>query len=201
MTDGARSRRIDAVVVGASAGGIEALMTVLPGLAADFPVPVLVVLHLPRQTPSSLVEVFTPKCALTVAEAEDKVPLDGGAVFFAPPDYHLLVDRGPQLALSDDELVNYSRPSIDVLFESASELYDDRLAGIILSGANADGAAGLAAVGRAGGVTIVQRPADAYAQAMPAAAIACAHPDHVLPLSDIAGLLTKLATPAGVGDR
>ncbi len=190
-------RRIDAVVIGASAGGVEALMALLPALPADFAVPVLVVIHLPRQTPSSLVEIFTAKCRLAIEEAEDKMPLAGGTVVFAPPDYHLLVDRGPALALSADELVNYSRPSIDVLFESAAEYYDGRLAGIILTGANADGAAGLAAIGRAGGVTIVQRPEEAYASAMPAAALASAHPDYVLSLTDIAGLLETLAVPAG----
>ena len=191
------ARRIDAVVIGASAGGIEALMSLLPALPAAFAVPVLIVVHLPRQTPSSLVEIFAPKCRLPIEEADDKMPLESGVVVFAPPDYHLLVDRGPALALSADELVNYSRPSIDVLFESAAEFYGERLAGIILTGANADGAAGLAAVGRAGGVTIVQRPEEAYAQAMPAAALASAHPDHVLSLTDIAGLLETLATPAG----
>jgi two-component system chemotaxis response regulator CheB len=197
MTGPQPSRRIDAVVVGASAGGVEALMSLLPALPIDFPVPVLVVLHLPRQTPSSLIEIFTPKCRIAVAEAEDKTPVRGGTVFFAPPDYHLLVDRGPTLALSTDELVNYSRPSIDVLFESAADCYGERLAGIILTGANGDGAAGLAAVGQAGGVTIVQQPAGAYASAMPAAAIARAHPEHVLPLIDIAGLLLQLAPRAG----
>ena len=98
------------------------------------------------------------KCALPVCEAADKEPVRPGTVYFAPPDYHLLIDAGPSLALSADELVNYSRPSIDVLFESAADVYGARLLGIILTGANEDGAAGLAAVHAAGGITIVQEP-------------------------------------------
>jgi len=187
-------RRIDAVVIGASAGGVEALMTLLPALPADFAVPVVVVLHLPRQTPSALVEIFSAKCALSVCEAEDKAPIEPGTIYLAPPDYHLLIDKGPCLALSADEAVNYSRPSIDVLFESAADFYGTRLAGIILTGANADGARGLAAIGRAGGATIVQDPQTAYASAMPAAALTQVVPQHLLALDRIVGCLKTLTT-------
>jgi two-component system chemotaxis response regulator CheB len=190
----AGQRRIDAVVIGASAGGVEALMTVLPALPGDFAVPVLVVLHLPRQTPSALVEIFAPKCALPVCDAEDKAPIEPGTIYVAAPDYHLLVDQGPCVALSADETVNYSRPSIDVLFESAADFYGSRLAGIILTGANADGARGLAAIEREGGVTIVQDPQTAYASAMPAAALTQVVPHHLLTLGEIAGCLETLTT-------
>jgi two-component system chemotaxis response regulator CheB len=198
-------RRIDAVVVGASAGGVDALMTVLPALKRGFALPVFVVLHVPRHMPSALVEIFAPRCALAVREVEDKQPVADATIYFAPPDYHLLIDAGegvrrpvhdvtPCLALSADETVNYSRPSIDVLFESAADFYGERLAGIILTGANSDGAAGLAAVARGGGITIVQQPEGAFASAMPAAAMARVTPDFVLPLADIAGRLHSLST-------
>lgn len=158
--------RVDCLVIGASAGGVEALSVLLPALPAGLRAAVAIVLHLPRERPSRLVEVFRPKCARPVEEAEDKAPIEPGTIYFAPPDYHLLVDEGRRFALSADEPVHFSRPSIDVLFESAAEQYGARLAGIVLTGANADGAAGLAAVGRAGGVTLVQAPATAYATLM-----------------------------------
>src|SRR5262245_44268634 len=108
-----------AVVVGASAGGVEALSVVLPDLPKGFPRAVLIVLHLPPDKPSIIADLFGGKCALDVREAADKEPVLPGTIYFAPPDYHLLVERGPALALSKDEPVNFSRPSIDVLFESA----------------------------------------------------------------------------------
>jgi two-component system, chemotaxis family, protein-glutamate methylesterase/glutaminase len=183
---------IAAVVIGASAGGIEALSVLLPALPAGTQAAVMVVLHLPRDRPSLLVEIFGPKCALPVKEAEDKEPLLAGTLYFAPPDYHLLVEPGPCVALSADAPVHYSRPSIDVLFESAADTYGKRLLGIILTGANQDGAAGLAAVRRAGGVTAVQSPDTAQAALMPQSAIAGHKPDFVLPLPELAALLRTL---------
>ena len=129
-------------MVGASAGGVEALFAILPALPAGLRGAVFVVLHLPRDGQSLLAEIFGPKCALPVREAEDKEPVEPGTIYFAPPDYHLLVDAGPRLSLSADEPVHYSRPSIDVLFESAADAYGERLLGILLTGANHDGAAG-----------------------------------------------------------
>jgi two-component system chemotaxis response regulator CheB len=184
--------RIDGIVIGASAGGIEALSIVLPALPAGLRAAVFIVLHLPRERPSLLVDIFQPKCAVAVREAQDKEPVAGGTVYFAPPDYHLLVDDGPQLARSADELVHYSRPSIDVLFESAAEWYGDRLLGIILTGANEDGAAGLAAVHGAGGTTIVQQPQTAHASLMVESALKRSRVDMVLTLEEIAGLLQAL---------
>jgi two-component system chemotaxis response regulator CheB len=183
----------EVVVIGTSAGGVEALLTLLPALRAGSRFAVLIVMHVPRGHPSALVEIYGPKCAFAVREAEDKEPIAAGHVYFAPPDYHLLVDRDADgkaiLALSADDPVNYSRPSIDVLFESAADQFGRRLAGIILTGANADGAAGLAVIGVAGGVTIVQDPATAYSAPMPTAALARGAVDHVLPLEGIAALL------------
>ncbi len=185
--------RIDAVVVGASAGGVEALGEILPTLPAGFRPAVLIVLHLPRERPSLLVEIYENRCALPVREAEDKEPIEPGTVYFAPPDYHMLVERSRQIALSTDEPVYYSRPSIDVLFESAADVYADRLLGIILTGANEDGAAGLLAVHRAGGVTVVQQPDSAKVPLMVVSALQRNPADFVLPLPGIADLLKGLA--------
>jgi two-component system, chemotaxis family, protein-glutamate methylesterase/glutaminase len=184
--------RIDAVVIGASAGGIEALTVLLPALARGLRPPVFIVLHLPRDRPSVLAEIFAQKCAVPVREAEDKETVTSGTVYFAPSDYHLLVDQGPQLALSADDPVHHSRPSVDVLFESAADIYKDRLLGIILTGANEDGASGLAAVHDAGGVTIVQRPDTARAPHMALSALKLRPADWVLTLNEIAGVLQTL---------
>ena len=185
-------RRIDAIVIGASAGGVEALSILLPVLPADLRVSLFIVVHLPRERPSLLAEIFTRKCAVRVREAEDKMRVEPGTVYFAPPDYHLLLDKGPQLALSIDELVHFSRPSIDVLFESAADIYAERLMGIILTGANDDGTAGLAAIHGAGGVTIVQEPESAQVPVMALSALKRTPADFVLPLAEIAVLLHEL---------
>jgi two-component system chemotaxis response regulator CheB len=183
--------RIDAIVIGASAGGVEALSVVLPALPARLRAAVFVVLHLPRERPSLLVDIFAAKCRVPVAEAGDKEPVVPGTVYFAPPDYHLLVD-GPLLSLSADELVNFSRPSIDVLFESAVDVYAARLMGIILTGGNDDGAAGLDAIRRAGGITVVQQPETAQTSLMPESALQRGAADFVLTIDGIAALLRGL---------
>ncbi|CAM4470227.1 chemotaxis protein CheB [Corallococcus exiguus] len=182
--------RVDAIVIGASAGGVDVLTQILPALPTNFRPAVLVVLHLPRKLPSLLPEVFTARCTLPVHEATDKQPVQPGTIYFAPPNYHLLVDRdakGPLLALSMDAPVHFSRPAIDVLFESAAAVYGPRLGGVILTGANADGALGLQAVKRRGGVTLVQAPNIAIARspAMPQAAVAAGPVDFVLPLEQM----------------
>jgi two-component system chemotaxis response regulator CheB len=169
------SGRVDAVVIGTSAGGVEALSAVLPGVLAGCRAPVLVVVHLPRDRPSLLPSVFAPKCAVAVREAQDKEPVEPGTIYFAPPDYHLLVDEGPQLSLSVDDPVFFSRPSIDVLFESAADAYGPRLVGVLLAGANADGVAGLTRIVAAGGTALVQAPATARAAEMPEAAVRAGH--------------------------
>lgn len=186
-------RTIDAVVIGTSAGGVEALSLLLPALPTGLRAPVFIVLHLPPARPSLLADIFTTRCALPVREAEDKLPIEPGTVYFAPPDYHLLVDAGPILALSADEAVHFSRPSIDVLFESAADAYGSRLLAIILTGASEDGAAGLDAVRRAGGCTIVQDPETSYASLMTEAALKRGPVDFVLPLDQIAALLRTIA--------
>ena len=182
----------DAIVVGGSSGGIDALLYMLPALPATLRAAVLVVMHLPRDRPSLLAEIFRHRCGLPLKEAHDKDAIAPGTVYFAPPDYHLLVDAGPRLALSVDAPVHFSRPSIDVLFESAADQYGERLLGILLSGANEDGARGLQAIAAAGGLVVVQDPASASMPAMPQAALARVAADHVLPPAGIADLLVDL---------
>jgi two-component system chemotaxis response regulator CheB len=185
--------RIEAIVIGASAGGVEALGLILPALPAKFGASLLIVLHLPRERPSLLVEIYEKRCALPIREADDKEPIEPGTVYFAPPDYHMLVERNRQIALSTDEPVHFSRPSVDVLFESAADVYADRLLGVILTGANEDGAAGLHAVHRAGGVTVVQQPDSAKVPLMVVSALQRNPADFVLSLPQIAELLVGLA--------
>ena len=194
-------RSIGAVAIGASAGGVQALSVLLPALPAKAAVAVFIVLHLPRDRPSILAEVFSRKCLLDVREAQDKEPVIAGTVYFAPANYHLLLDHGPQLALSVDDLVHHSRPSIDVLFESAAEVYGNRLLGIILTGANEDGAQGLAAVHDAGGLTVVQTPETAQSPQMVISALKLRQPDYVLPLEEIAAMLSALPTAAAAVPR
>ena len=182
----------DAIVVGGSSGGIDALLYMLPALPATLRAAVLVVMHLPRDRPSLLAEIFRHRCGLPLKEAHDKDAIAPGTVYFAPPDYHLLVDAGPRLALSVDAPLHFSRPSIDVLFESAADQYGERLVGILLSGANEDGARGLEAIAAAGGLVVVQDPASAPMPTMPQAALARVAVPHVLPPAGIAALLTHL---------
>ena len=184
---------IDAVVIGGSSGALEALAAVLPALPATSAVPIVIVVHLPPDRPSHLAAVLGARTALRVREAEDKEPLAGGMIYVGPPNYHLLIERGGTFALSADDLLHFSRPSIDVLFESAADAYGARVAGVILSGANADGADGLATIRRAGGVAIAQSPQEAVARTMPEAAIERAHPDYVLGLPQLAELMARIA--------
>ena len=179
------TRDIDAVAIGASAGGVEVLSVLLSALPASCRASFFIVMHIPRERPSLLADVFNARCALPVREAEDKEPVQPGTVYFAPPDYHLLLDRGRVLALSSDEPVHFSRPSIDVLFDSAADIYGERLLGLILTGANQDGAEGLAAVGRAGGRTVVQEPGGAAVPFLPEAALQVGPVDFVLSLAQL----------------
>jgi len=194
MEEARLRREINAVVIGASAGGVQALSVLLPALPANSAAALFIVVHLPRDRPSLLAEIFARKCLLDVREAQDKEPVVPGTVYFAPSNYHLLLDEGPQLALSVDPLVHNSRPSIDVLFESAAEVYRNRLLGIILTGANEDGAEGLAAVHDSGGITVVQEPETAQSPQMVMSALRLRPPDHVLALDRIAALLSTLGT-------
>jgi two-component system chemotaxis response regulator CheB len=189
---------IEAVVIGASAGAVQALSRILPALPAHFPLAVLVVVHVPPDRRNVLVPLIRSKCGLAVVEAEDKDVICKGTIYFAPSDYHLLVEADRTLALSSDAPVLHSRPSIDVLFESAADAYGPGLAAVVLTGANQDGAAGVKAVVDAGGVAVVEDPANAYAPTMPNAALAACRAAQPMSLDAIAAYLVGLAgTRAG----
>jgi len=185
-------RRVDAIVIGASAGGVEALLTLLVGLPATWCLPIVVVVHLPGGRESLLAEVFGQRLPITVREAEDKAAVEAGTLYFAPPGYHLSIERERVFSLSCEPPVLWSRPAIDVLMASAADAYGRSLAGLLLTGANEDGAAGLLRIHQAGGLTAVQDPAEAEVDTMPRAALARHVPDFVLPLRDLRALLVEL---------
>jgi two-component system, chemotaxis family, protein-glutamate methylesterase/glutaminase len=179
------------VVMGTSLGGLTALQTVLAHLPANFILPIAIVLHRHKNSDRTLQRLLQEKSLLPIQEVEDKDEIIPGQVYLAPPDYHLLIEPG-YFSLSTDEPVSYARPSIDVLFESAADIYAEQVIGVILTGANQDGMAGLKRVKARGGMTIVQEPATAESEIMPSAAISAVPVDMILPLKDIAHLLVKL---------
>ena len=183
--------KIELIVAGASLGGFDALAALLSALPEGFPLPLAVVQHRSVDSDDLLSVLLQRASRLPINEVEDKQPILPGTVYIAPANYHLLVER-EHFALSVDDRVRYARPSIDVLFESAADAYRERLAAVLLSGSNDDGARGMARVKARGGLTIVQDPASAESAQMPAAAIAATPIDHVLPLAGIAQLLTSL---------
>lgn len=185
------------IVVGASSGGLKAAQILLSGLDVAFPLPVVIVQHRGKDHESGLCEYLSRRSSLPVTEPEDKEAILPGRVYLAPRDYHLLID-GPAFALSVDSPIGYARPSIDVLFESAADQYKERAIGVILTGANQDGARGLAAIKAHGGLTVVQDPRTAAHREMPEAALARTTPDWILPLPEIAARLNSLCEPVAV---
>jgi two-component system chemotaxis response regulator CheB len=181
-----------AIVIGASAGGLAALSEILSPLPAGYPLPIFVVVHVPPDHESMLVDVFTHKCRIAVKEAEDKESIRPGVVYFAPPNYHLLVENDFSLSLSSDDPELYSRPSINVLFESAKDAYGENLMGIVLTGANSDGARGLRAISDAGGMALVQDPRTAEFFDMPGAALKECPTALSLTLEKMARILAEL---------
>lgn len=186
------SSELQAVVIGASAGAVDALGTILPLIPKGFGLPIAIVVHIPSDKHSVMAELFRAKCQVEVVEAEDKMPIEPGVIYFAPPGYHLLIEADKTFSLSGDEPVLYSRPSIDVLFESAVDAFGRHLIGLILTGANHDGANGLAAVAEAGGVAIVQDPQTAFTAAMPEAAIAACPQARIMGLRQVASFLMEV---------
>lgn len=182
----------EAAVIGVSAGGMHALKAIIPALPAEIALTIAVVQHLDARSDAFLPDYLNQLSAVRVKEAEDKEPLLPGTVYIAPPAYHLLIEPDKSFSLSVDEKVNFSRPSIDLLFESAAEAYRNALIGIILTGANSDGAKGLKAVKDNGGLAIVQDPLSAQAPFMPQAALKATAIDHLLPLERIAPTLDHL---------
>ncbi len=180
-----------ALVLGASAGGVEALLHLLPRLDG-LDLPILLVQHLPQDVPSHLAEIFAARLQRPVREAEDKEPLQPSTLYVAPPGYHLCVETDFSLSLSREAAVNFSRPSIDLLFESAAAVFGRQLIGALLTGANEDGAAGLRRIAERGGLTLVQDPQEAVCPAMPQAALKLFTPAHVLSLDAMADFLLRL---------
>ena len=180
---------VDVVVIGASAGGVQALIELLSGLPAAYPLPIVVLLHTPDDRHGRLADVLNARLLLPASEARDKEPLAGGRVHVAPGGVHLSIEADRSFSLSGEEPVHHSRPSIDVLMVSAADACGPTAAGVLLTGASADGAEGLARIGEAGGVTVVQDPAEADSPTMPLAALKRRRPDHVLPLAGIRGLM------------
>lgn len=182
----------NAIVMGASAGGIKALGLVLSAFPPDLPVPILIVQHLHPNSDSYLIQMLGGQCALTVKQADEKESILPGTVYIAPPNYHLLVEEDFTLSLSIDPRVNFSRPSVDVLFETAVYAYREKLIGVILTGANSDGSDGVKLIRKLGGYLVVQDPSTAEAEAMPRAAINAVRIDRILPLEQIGPYLVQL---------
>jgi two-component system chemotaxis response regulator CheB len=185
--------RYAAVVIGVSAGGVEALKVLLPALPASFPLPIAIVQHRDQRSDGFLAAYLNTMSRIAISEAEDKEPFCPGHAYLAPAGYHLLIESDRSLSLSVDQRVNHSCPSIDVLFESAADVFAESLIGIVLTGANADGAEGLKAIKARGGLAVVQDPQTASARAMPRAALEATPVDHVVDLGGIAPLLTRMS--------
>jgi two-component system chemotaxis response regulator CheB len=184
------------VVIGASLGGLDAVARVLSALPSGFPLPIAVVQHRSASAgDNDLAGEWQRSTALRVADADDKAPIVAGHVHVAPADYHLLVETRGQFALSTEAPVLWARPSIDVLFQSAAEVYGDGVIGVILTGASADGSLGLAEIRRRGGCALVQKPASAECDVMPRAAMAATPVNHVLELPELGRLIGALAGP------
>lgn len=184
--------KVAAAVIGGSAGAIDVLRTVLAALPPVISVPVVIVVHLPERSQHQLADLLNHGSPVPVKQAEDKEPIRAGQIYVAPSAYHLLVDPTRTLALSVDAPVHYSRPAIDVLFESALDAYGAQLLGVLLSGASEDGAAGLHEVHAAGGVTIVQAPSSAEVAIMPRAALALFQPTYLWSPAEMAAGLPRL---------
>jgi two-component system chemotaxis response regulator CheB len=169
----------------------------LGALPVDFPIPILVVTHITPDSDDGLAVLLNTLCTIRVKEADEQETLSPGHVYLAPANYHLLVERGGRLALSIDPPVNFARPSVDVLFESAAEVYGPALIGIVLTGAGNDGSNGLLRIQKSGGLTIVQEPADAEMDSMPVSALDLLKPDNVVQLKEIPDLLMRLILFSG----
>jgi len=181
-----------AIVIGSSMGGLKALETILRALPDDFAIPIAIVQHVSPDQGGILAATLSERVKVAVKEAEDKESLVAGTIYIAPPNYHLLIESDETFSLSVDEKENYSRPAIDVLFESAADVFGGSLVGVVLTGANSDGAMGLKRIQEKGGLAIVQDPETAQAKAMPAAALQATKPDYVVPLEEIGPFLASL---------
>lgn len=185
-------KRSKVLAIGGSAGSIQLLNRLLPALPPALPMAVVVVIHLPAGVPSELPSIYGPQCRMPVREVSDKDLIETGTIVFAPPGYHLLVEDERTFALSIDAPVHFSRPSIDVLFESVADVYGDRAIGVVLSGASHDGAAGLKRIADRGGVAVVQSTATAAVPRMPEAARQALAPEIPMTIEEMLTYLQAL---------
>jgi len=192
----------EAIVIGVSSGGMNALKFLFSRLPADFSIPIIIVQHVSARSDNEWIKLLNEKSYLTIKEADEKEKIacpteqslgrETGKVYIAPANYHLLIEKDRTFSLTIDELVNFARPSIDVLFESAAEAYKNKLIGIVLTGSNNDGAKGIKQIKEYGGLAIIQDPETAESPTMPASALAVIQPDYILSLEKIVQLLIKI---------
>ena len=189
----ARARRYKAIVIGISTGGVGALKALLGALPKDFPLPILIVQHLCPDSGDAMAVFLDELCAIHVKEADERERPTAGRVYLAPANYHLMVEPDGRLGLSTDPPVNFSRPSVDVLFETAAQAFGAGLIGVVLTGAGIDGSLGLKRIKDKGGTAVVQDPDDAVADSMPRHAMAAVHADHLVTLSALPQLFIHLS--------
>jgi two-component system chemotaxis response regulator CheB len=182
----------EAIVIGVSSGGMNALKIIFSALPVDFNTPIIIVQHLGAHSDSQWIKLLNEKSLLDIKEADEKENVEKGKIYIAPPNYHLLIEKDKTFSLTIDERVSFARPSIDVLFESAAEAYKNKLIGIVLTGSNNDGTEGIKRIKECGGLAIIQDPKTAESPYMPKSAIAAILPDYILSLENIVELLIKI---------
>lgn len=192
---------IELIVIGTSAGGVDILNKIAPAFSKSGRLKVAVVIHISPEGPNLIPSLMQDHCVLRVKEAEPGEPMENDTIYIAPPDYHLCVEPNHILSLSTEEALNYSRPSIDVLFDSAAYAYGNKVLGILLTGANNDGAAGLRTIQKMGGMTIVQKPSEAEWDVMPKSAIDIMTPDYILTTEEIINKIKNICSEGSIYAR
>jgi two-component system chemotaxis response regulator CheB len=184
---------IKLLVIGGSAGSIEVIIKILEKLNNNLSIAIVIIIHRKKTSDASLTQLFNNRSTILVTEADEKEPIVPGRIYLAPADYHLLIENDYTISLDTSEKVQFSRPSIDVTFESAADVYGESLAALLLSGANSDGAQGLLTIANSGGITIVQNPASAEVDFMPKAAIFKTVVDYIIETNDLPGLVNDMS--------
>ncbi len=191
MAENKMKAKCKAIVIGGSSGSIDFLLKLLPTLQVPLSLVIILVLHRKNSLESTLAELFSSKTRIPVKEVEDKDVAEPGSIYVAPADYHLLIEKNHEFSLDTSEKVNFSRPSLDVTFESAAEVYGNTLVGVILSGANADGSNGLKAIKQKGGLIIAQKPETAQVAYMPQQAILNNTIDFIFNVNELATFINS----------
>ena len=184
--------KYEAIVMGVSSGGMQAMKVMFPLLPKDFSIPIIIVQHIGVHSDGEWINILNYNCNLHIKEADEIETIEKGNIYIAPPNYHLLIEKDKTFSLTIGERVNFARPAIDILFETAAEAYKNKLIGVILTGSNYDGTKGMERIKECGGLTIAQDPDTAASSLMPAAAIAAMQPDYILSLEKIVQLLLKI---------